>query len=154
MTLAQVDTYYAHPVRDFAATDEALRIRRVGDNNWMTYKGPKIDSTTKTRLELELPIAAGSDGARRGDEIWQALGFCRVGEVSKQRKIYKLNRAGRQCELALDVVEALGSFVELEIVVAELSELDQAREVIADLAAELALSGIERRGYLELLLAR
>ena len=27
----QVDCYFAHPARDFAKTDEALRIRRVGE---------------------------------------------------------------------------------------------------------------------------
>ena len=33
----QVDTYYAHPQRDFSSTDEALRIRRVGESNFITY---------------------------------------------------------------------------------------------------------------------
>ena len=50
--IEQIDQYFAHPVRDFAQTDEALRIRRVGDLNFVTYKGPKLDSTTKTRREL------------------------------------------------------------------------------------------------------
>ena len=57
--IEQVDTYFAHPQRDFAATDEALRIRQVGDENFVTYKGPKIDSQTKTRREIELPFASG-----------------------------------------------------------------------------------------------
>ena len=34
--VTQVDTYYAHPARDFAVTDEALRIRRVGAANFIT----------------------------------------------------------------------------------------------------------------------
>jgi adenylate cyclase class 2 len=29
----QVDHYFAHPVRDFVKTDEALRLRRIGDSN-------------------------------------------------------------------------------------------------------------------------
>ena len=29
----QADHYFNHPVRDFATTDEALRIRSVGDQN-------------------------------------------------------------------------------------------------------------------------
>ena len=44
------------PCRDFAQTDEALRIRTVGDTSFVTYKGPKLDATTKTRRELELPL--------------------------------------------------------------------------------------------------
>lgn len=31
--VVQVDRYFAHPVRDFASTDEALRIRSVGTEN-------------------------------------------------------------------------------------------------------------------------
>jgi len=31
----QADHYFNHPVRDFATTDEALRIRSVGDQNWL-----------------------------------------------------------------------------------------------------------------------
>ena len=53
----QTDNYYAHPARDFAATDEALRIRRVGTASYLTYKGPKIDQMTKTREETEIPLA-------------------------------------------------------------------------------------------------
>ena len=45
------DTYYNHPCRDFAATNEAFRIRRVGTVPMITYKGPKLpgDSQSKTR---------------------------------------------------------------------------------------------------------
>ena len=35
----QVDLYFAHPSRDFRETDEALRLRRVGETNRVTYKG-------------------------------------------------------------------------------------------------------------------
>ncbi|HQU42072.1 MAG TPA: class IV adenylate cyclase, partial [Pirellulales bacterium] len=55
----QVDTYYSHPARDFAATDEALRIRRVGEKASITYKGPKIDSSSKTRQEIEAELSGG-----------------------------------------------------------------------------------------------
>src|SRR5947209_1900997 len=70
----QVDTYFAHPARDFAATDEALRIRSVGEQNFVTYKGPKIDKTTKTRHELELPLASGHKAAEQFGQLLQALG--------------------------------------------------------------------------------
>ena len=49
----QTDKYFAHPSRDFAATDEALRIRVSGEENYITYKGPKVDATTKTRREID-----------------------------------------------------------------------------------------------------
>ena len=70
--LVQRDTYFRAPHVDFAETDEALRIRRessVGNGGedgesggereagweagraFLTYKGPKVDSDTKTRME-------------------------------------------------------------------------------------------------------
>ena len=45
----ETDVYFAHPARDFAVTDEALRLRQKGAEGYITYKGPKIDPTTKTR---------------------------------------------------------------------------------------------------------
>ena len=58
--IRQVDLYFAHPQRDFAQTDEALRLRQVGSENYMTYKGPKLDQNTKTRHEIEVGLAAGA----------------------------------------------------------------------------------------------
>ncbi len=149
----QIDTYYAHPQRDFAETDEALRIRRIDQANCMTYKGPKLDSTTKTRQEIELTIAGGPAGAAAGEAMWQALGFRRVAEVTKQRQLYHLDRGGMPIELACDQVQGVGNFVELEIVVDDPAELDRARQALADLARALHLDAVERRSYLELLLA-
>ncbi|MCH7990085.1 MAG: class IV adenylate cyclase, partial [Planctomycetes bacterium] len=53
--IEQVDRYFNHPSRDFAQTDEALRIRTMNDRSLLTYKGPLLDAETKTRLEIELP---------------------------------------------------------------------------------------------------
>ncbi len=58
----EVDLYFAHPARDFAATDEALRLRRKGPRGYITYKGPKIDAVTKTRREIELPLVEAAGG--------------------------------------------------------------------------------------------
>ena len=147
----QVDCYYAHPARDFAETDEALRIRRVGENNLITYKGPKVDPTTKTRREIELPIAAGEAGAAQWGELLSSLGFVRAGEVRKTRRLLTLSWKGWQFEAALDDVERLGTFLELEATADE-ARLDTAREALASLSAKLGLSVTERRSYLELLL--
>src|SRR5262245_15405794 len=60
--IEQSDQYFTHPCRDFATTDEALRIRVVGDKSFVTYKGPKLDTTTKTRREIELPLDSADHG--------------------------------------------------------------------------------------------
>ena len=58
----QEDRYFNSPVVDFAKSDEALRIRETkteeSHNLFITYKGPKIDSKSKTREEVEMKNAA------------------------------------------------------------------------------------------------
>jgi adenylate cyclase class 2 len=149
----QVDRYYAHPMRDFADTDEALRIRRVGPANYLTYKGPKIDATTKTRREVELPLSPGDEAAAALGELLEALGFRPVAEVRKSRRKLEIPWQGRLVEAALDEVEQVGSFVELELL-AEEAELSKAKACLASLAEHLCLEVSERRSYLELLLSR
>ncbi len=151
--LTQVDRYFAHPSRDFAATDEALRIRTHGENAWVTYKGPKIDTTTKTRREIDFPLPAGDELSSLFQELLEALGFHEVATVRKSRRTAAIDWQGRAFHIDLDEVEQLGSFVELETVVAE-SDLDMARHQLDALRDELALSGDERRSYLELLLGQ
>ena len=82
----QVDRYFNHPSRDFSRTDEAFRIRSVSDRNYVTYKGPKIDTTTKTRQEIELPLASGAAAADAFRHMLEALGFHFVAAVHKQRQ--------------------------------------------------------------------
>lgn len=151
-TIDQSDRYYAHPCRDFARTDEALRIRRVGPHSWITFKGPKIDALTKTRREIELPLEGGEDQACRWDELLQSLGFQPVAEVRKRRRTCHLLWQGAQTEIALDDVAGVGQYVELELI-AEDESLDAARRCILSLAEQLQLSAVERRSYLELLLS-
>ncbi|MEO6812208.1 MAG: class IV adenylate cyclase, partial [Isosphaeraceae bacterium] len=59
--IEQEDAYLAHPGRNFAKSDEALRLRRVGTQNRITYKGPKRGGPTKTREEIEVPFADGDE---------------------------------------------------------------------------------------------
>ncbi len=148
----QVDVYFAHPTRDFSVTDEALRIRRVGDANRITYKGPKIDQATKTRRELELPLAPGTQLVPRYAELLVALGFRTVAEVQKCRRSGQLQWGPWSVAVALDEVRQLGNFVELEIL-ARHDQLEAAQAGLLELAAQLELPVPERRSYLEMVLA-
>ncbi len=149
--IEQRDVYFNHPQRDFAQTDEALRVRSVGQAHCITYKGPKLDRATKTRRELELPLPAGASTAEGFYELLSALGFRRSAEVIKTRRAGVLLFQGRAIEVALDTVANLGEFVELELAV-EHAELSAAQACIVALAAELGLSASERRSYLEMVL--
>ncbi len=150
--IEQADLYFAHPARDFAATDEALRIRRVGETNVITYKGPKIDQSTKTRRELELPLASGGQYAAQYAELLVALGFRQVAEVRKHRRNGVIRWRSWSVQVALDQVERVGEFMELEIA-ARSEQLTDAQAALRALAGELGLPAPQRRSYLELLLA-
>jgi len=151
--LAQCDTYFAHPVRDFARTDEAFRLRCVGDQNALTYKGPLIDKQTKTREEIEIPIAPGADAAKQMSEMLCALGFRAVRSVEKTRQPFHLSWQKREFELALDTVAGLGDFLEIETQ-ADTAQWESARDTLLALASDLGLEESERRSYLQLLLER
>jgi adenylate cyclase class 2 len=149
--IEQVDCYFAHPGRDFAVSDEALRIRQAGADCFITYKGPKIDTTTKTRREIELPLPRGDDTADRFADLLEALGFTRVAEVRKRRRKARILWRGADIEASLDEVDDVGQFVELELS-APPEEVEAAKHRVADVARRLGLSQNERRSYLELLL--
>lgn len=147
----QADLYFGHPSRSFRETDEALRIRRVGEANVITYKGPRLDAQTKTRQEIELPLASGVEAFRQFATLLEALGFVRVFDVRKQRQTAALHWQGEDVELALDNVAGLGQFLELEILTTP-ERLETAQSALASLAKFLELSASERRSYLEMTL--
>jgi adenylate cyclase class 2 len=151
--LVQADEYFAHPCRDFAHTDEALRIRAMGQSYCLTYKGPKLDPQTKTRRELEIPLSGGPEIAQQFRELIVALGFRPVAVVRKDRRAAHVVFNGFDVNLALDDVPPLGRFVELEISAAD-AVLEPAQQALHQLAEQLGLTRNERRSYLELLLQR
>ena len=151
--IEQRDAYFNHPTHDFAQTDEAFRIRSVGDENRLTYKGPKVDEQTKTRQEIEVPIEAGETARLQMSAMLTSLGFRAVRTVIKHRRSGHLEREGRSFEVALDELPTVGHFLELETLADE-SDWQLKRDELLALADQLQLSAadIERRAYLELLL--
>jgi len=148
--IEQIDWYFNHPSRDFAQTDEAFRLRQVGEGNFITYKGPKLDAATKTRREIELPLPRGRSLPDQFAELLTALGFRLAGTVHKIREPGMLDWEGHHVHLALDIVDPIGAFLEIEIVAAD-DTLAAAKSGLESLARRLALGPGERRSYLELL---
>lgn len=147
----EIDHYFNAPDRDFACTDEAFRLRRIGDANLLTYKGPKHAGAVKVRTELEIPLRDGDEAAAQIQQMLVHLGYRPVAVVRKHRRQYHLDRGDFAPTVCLDEVERLGRFVEVEIV-ADDERKDAARTVLADTAAALGLTNLERRSYLNLLL--
>lgn len=149
-SIEQQDLYFAHPQRDFVQTDEALRIRACGDENCLTYKGPKVGGPTKTRHEIETTFGSGRQTCEQLAETLEILGFRRVRTVVKQRVAFALSWDGYDYTLALDTVEGLGEFIEIELLANE-DDRDAAGAAVLKLAGRLQLQEPERRSYLGML---
>ena len=152
-TERQRDLYFNHPVRDFAQTDEALRIRMTDGLARVTFKGPRIDRDTKSRREIELAFAGDETAGDQFGEILELLDFQPVMCVSKRRTRWYVPCPSGAIDVAVDDVEGLGTFVELERAVPS-SEFEVAKREIQALAARLELTRPEHRSYLRLILEK
>ncbi len=152
-----MDRYFAHPCRDFAVTDEALRLRRAGDEIAITWKGPRLSTASKTRREIELALAC--PGGRpsveptldQWTELLESLGFRRVRDVAKHRQPAVIRWEEMTIEVVIDHVDGLGEFLELEVLADE-EGVAAAQSRIASLAMAMGCGAPERRSYLEMVL--
>ena len=147
----QIDTYYDAPHRSFPDTDEALRLRDErdpkGERTALTYKGPLIETASKSREEVQTGVESGE----AADTLLRRLGFDPAATVSKRRERYELDGY----TVTLDEVEDVGEFVEVETA-ADSEEIDEARTGAIDVLHRLDLDADEqiRTSYLELALER
>jgi len=150
--IQQEDTYYDAPHRDFAETDEALRIRYERDADEsegdarVTYKGPLLEAESKSREEFETGIEDGDTM----NEVLERLGFSPAATVTKERTEFALDGY----TITLDRVEGLGEFIEVETET-DSADIETAREGARDVLDRLNLDPDEqiRTSYLGLLLA-
>lgn len=148
-SVTQTDTYFDAPHRDFAARDEALRLREEHAEEEaqyvLTYKGPLVEVESKTREEFETEV--GSEAAVT--DILEALGFSPAATVQKTRRRFELDGF----TVSLDDVEGLGEFVEIEAE-AGAQDLEQTREAAIKVLEGLGLDAEDqiRTSYLGLLL--
>lgn len=136
-TEIQEDVYFNHPCRDLLELDEALRLRLKEQGAELTYKGPRQSGNWKARIEITVKV---SDAAEMSS-LLANLGFKEALKVRKLREIYVLNNI----EVALDKVEGLGEFVEIEVGELALSE-------VFDILEKLGAGEIVKETYAELLL--
>lgn len=142
-----VDLYFNAPDRDLKSTREAFRLRRIGETNRYTYKGPPRDTETRTRTEIEVALGDGPEIAADAEKLLLALGYTPVVTVRKARQVYRFARGGFDMEACFDNVERVGEFVELEIL-AEEPRYEAAKAVLLETAGMLGLTEKETRSYL------
>ena len=147
-TEIQRDIYFNGDNKDFKKTDEALRIREIpdGDNfiNILTFKGPKLDSETKTRKEIEVTI----DDKENMTDILINLGYKPSAIVNKVRRIFKYD----DYTITVDKLNELGYFIEIEYVTEDIDDIDRIQEKIFEIFNKMGITdGFEKKSYLELL---
>lgn len=105
-----LDSYFDDEKGTFKKSDRCLRLRwqLVGKNErfFLTYKGAKEKDEFKKRPEVEIKIEDGDSA----EKLLLLLGYNKVLVFEKKRRIWHLG----QCEVALDELPLLGSFVEIE----------------------------------------
>ena len=176
----QVDTYYDAPHREFAETDEALRLReerreRMGDSDApdavdegdatdapdVVDEAGVTDAETTTRLTYKGPLVDAESKTRAEHEtavadgdtaagILAGLGFEPAAVVEKDRTFFGLDGY----TVSLDTVDGLGEFVEVEGEAASEDDVADVREGAADVLRGLGLDPDDqiRTSYLGLLL--
>ncbi|MFX0042570.1 MAG: class IV adenylate cyclase [Candidatus Hodarchaeota archaeon] len=164
ISLLHEDTYFNLPkgLRDFKKTDEALRLRKAIEFNkdnreitekivyFIAYKGKKVDTTTKSREEIEIKI----EDVAKMRNLLNALGFQEIFTVKKERELYKFKFKNYNIVALIDFLPILKQhFIEVEIISDSIESLNIYREILFDF---LSLFGIKkeesiRKSYLELI---
>jgi len=106
----QTDCYFDTAEPNLARTDQALRLRTESDADGrrliLTYKGPKQVDDFKKRKEVNLEIT-DAEGLK---VLLDALGYTPSLAFDKRRSVWQFEG----CEVALDELPLLGTFVEIE----------------------------------------
>jgi len=104
------DAYFDDGKSSLRKSDSALRLRRqrIGRKEQVviTYKGPRRRGRFKQREEIQF----GVSDASRAELLLNALGYKKAIVFQKRRRVWHYGG----CEVALDELPLLGSFIEIE----------------------------------------
>lgn len=107
----ETNTYFDTDQRQLKSADRGLRIRveKQADGGCavrITHKGPRAHGRLKSRSETEVTVTDADDAAA----LLRALGYVPVLTFEKRRRRWELGG----CEVELDELPHLGSFIEIE----------------------------------------
>jgi len=138
-TWTQEDTYFNSKEFDLRRQDKALRLREevhpAGGRKMYTlnYKGPKLDAISMSRTELEMEIT----DPKTMEDILRGLGYDPVDiRVKKERTSFRRG----SLTAALDQVEGLGTFLELERMGTDEEDREKGTEKMEQVITELGYS--------------
>lgn len=126
----------------------------ISEENFITYKGPKLDDKSSTRIEHEIKI----DDPDEAGQLFSSLGYTPVFTVDKTRREFHLSpEPGRSLPvtLCIDCVAGLSAHMELETLAPSEDAKDEALQHLFSVLDSLNIprENLTRRSYLELLMA-
>lgn len=130
--------------RSLLAADQGLRLRinrnleSTFEQYIMTFKGPRLQGSLKTRQEQEL-VVTDPDAAAA---LLSRLGYAQVLSFQKKRESWTLD----DCHVELDEMPHLGAYVEIE---------GPSEQAVLDLRSRLELAdrALVRASYIGLLMS-
>ncbi|KKM85693.1 hypothetical protein LCGC14_1286520 [marine sediment metagenome] len=164
-SLLHEDTYFNMPkgLRDFAISDEALRLRKSVEfkpsnekvnrkiNYYLTYKGKKLNTSTKTREEIDLTV----ESLEKMRRILRILGFQEIMTVRKERELYNFDFRGYNILALIDFLPILNQyFIEVEYLAGSKDQIEVSQEVLFDFLHNLEIQKEDsiKKSYLELVM--
>jgi adenylate cyclase class 2 len=125
----QTDYYFDDDKGTLAKSDKALRLRNEAqdgkEKNVFAYKGPREQGRFKRRQEIQF----GTDNVEQAIALFAALGFEKSLVFQKRRQLWQLEG----CDVALDELPLIGTFVEIE---------GPSEEKIAQVQSKLGLAAL------------
>jgi adenylate cyclase class 2 len=104
------DAYFDDSKLSLRKSDSALRLRHqlIGkrDQIVITFKGPRREGRFKQRQEIQFEV----NDARLAEMFLEAIGYKKTIVYQKKRRVWHYGN----CEVALDKLPLLGTFVEIE----------------------------------------
>ena len=144
-------------------TDEALRLRKSVEfkpsnenvkqkiNYYLTYKGKKLDTSTKTREEIDLSVESFEKMRR----ILKILGFQEIMTVRKERELYNFDFRGYNILALIDFLPILNQyFIEVEYLAGSKDQIEVSQEVLFDFLHNFEIQKEDsiKKSYLELVM--
>lgn len=132
-----IDTYYYDPLRNNLKPinkqlDECLRLRKKGNNNYITYK---VDHFENKKWIYSSEYETKIEDYKMTEEIFNRLGLKKLLVINNNKSIYKSDKY----EIALEEVKDLGNFLEVEYCTDEDVDVKKIKHEIQSFIDELNL---------------
>jgi adenylate cyclase, class 2 len=141
--LDEEDTYFSRADIDYMKTVECLRVRRKSGFSEITYKPPTVHgrmSKSGITAKRELNVMLHDEGqAQLAVELLKIIGLVPLVRVVKRRQVFRSPDLPR-VSIALDVLERVGQFIEIEVMA---TDKDEALRMIEVLERDLGVESFE-----------